>query len=106
MRRITREALKGMMDKDVDFVLVDARSHEEFAKEHLPGAISMPSDHVGEHLLRGYGKERTFVTYCTDFECTASTVAAQKLERFGFTKVLEFEGGLADWKDAGCPTER
>jgi len=105
MKRITRDVLKDMLDKDVDFVLIDARGHEAHAKEHLPGAVSMPSDHIGEHLLRGYKKEQTFVTYCSSFECTASTVSARKLEKFGFKKVLEVKGGLEDWKKGGYRTE-
>jgi len=106
MRQITREFLKNMMDKDVNFLLIDARGHEAYHKEHLPGAVSIPSDHLGEHLLTGHKKTETFVTYCSSFECEASTVAAKKLERYGFKKVLEFKGGLKDWKDAGYAMEK
>ena len=106
MKKITREYLKNMMDTDVDFVLIDARGHEAYAKEHLPRAISIPSDHLGEHLLREHKKNRAFVTYCSSFECEASTVAAKKLDKFGFKTVLEFKGGLEDWKKAGYPTEK
>lgn len=106
MKKITREYLKNMMDTDVDFVLIDARGHEAYAKEHLPGALSIPSDHLGEHLLREHKKNRIFVTYCSNFECEASTIAAQKLDKYGFKNVLEFKGGLEDWKKAGYPTEK
>jgi rhodanese-related sulfurtransferase len=106
MKKITREYLKNMMDADVDFVLIDARGHEAYAKEHLPGALSIPSDHLGEHLLREHKKDRTFVTYCSNLECEASTIAAQKLDKYGFKNVLEFKGGLEDWKKAGYPTEK
>jgi rhodanese-related sulfurtransferase len=106
MKKITREVLKNMMDTNVDFVLIDARGHEAFDKEHLPGAVSIPSDHLGEHLLKNYKKDRTIVTYCSSFECTASTIAAEKLEKYGFRNILEFKGGLADWKGNGYPTEK
>jgi rhodanese-related sulfurtransferase len=106
MKQITREYLKNMMDTDVDFVLIDARGHEGYAKEHLPGALSIPSDYLGQHLLRDHKKHRTFVTYCSNFECEASTIAAQKLDKYGFKNVLEFKGGLEDWKKAGYPTEK
>jgi rhodanese-related sulfurtransferase len=46
------------------------------------------------------------VTYCSSFECEASTIAAQKLDKYGFKNVLEFKGGLEDWKKAGYPTEK
>lgn len=95
-----------MMDTDVPFTLIDARSHESYIVEHLPMAVSIPSDHLGEHLLKDHKKAETFVTYCTDLECESSTIAAKKLEKFGFAKVLEFKGGIKDWKQAGYPTEK
>jgi rhodanese-related sulfurtransferase len=57
-------------------------------------------------LLREHKKNRTFVTYCSNFECEASTIAAQKLDKYGFKNVLEFKGGLEDWKKARYPTEK
>lgn len=106
MRKITREELKGMMDSGDKFVLIDARDHEDYDKEHLPGAISVPSDHLGHHVSKDIGKDETVVTYCSSFACEASTVAATKLEKYGYKNVLEFKGGLQNWKEAGYKTER
>ena len=106
MRQITREVLKNMIDKEVNFLLIDARAHEAYDKEHLPGAVSIPSDHLGEHLLTGHKKTETFVTYCSSLECDASTVASKNLKKYGFKKVLQFKGGLKDWKAAKYPTEK
>ncbi len=106
MKQITREVLKRMIDSGTDLVLIDARGHESHAKEHIPGAISIPSDHIGEHILKEFQKGRTYVTYCSGWKCEASTVAAQKLNKFGFNKVLEFKGGLEDWKAAGYRTDK
>jgi len=103
MENIDTHGLKRFMDEGKDFTLIDARSHDAYDREHLPGAISIPSDHMGEHLLRDYDKKQTMITYCTDLECTASTVAAKKLERYGFRKVLEYKAGIDDWKKAGYP---
>lgn len=103
MRKIDTQELKRMMDEGEDFALIDARSHDAFDRGHLPGAVSIPSDHIGEHVLKEFDSDRKMVTYCTDLECTASTVAAKKLERFGFKKVLEYKEGLEAWKRAGFP---
>ncbi len=40
---------------------------------------------------------KTVVVYCGSFECTLSTRAAQALIEAGFTDVLDYKGGLADW---------
>ncbi|OGS43421.1 MAG: hypothetical protein A3K76_02945 [Euryarchaeota archaeon RBG_13_57_23] len=106
MKKITSKILKNMMDSDEDFVLVDARVHEGYEKEHLPGAIRMPADRLGEHLLKQYKRNRTIVTYCSGWSCESSTIAAQKLEKYGFTNVLDFKGGLEDWKKASYPTKK
>jgi rhodanese-related sulfurtransferase len=51
-------------------------------------------------------RNRTVVTYCTDTACKSSTIAAEKLEKFGFKNVLEYKAGIEDWKRAGYPTEK
>ena len=106
MKQITRENLKKMIDDEDDIVLIDARTHEGYEREHLPGAISIPASHLGENLLKHYRKDRTIVTYCSGWACESSTIAAKKLDTFGFTNVLEFKGGLEDWKKAGFPLEK
>jgi len=106
MKRITREYLKNLMDKRAKFLLIDARTHEAYDKEHLPGAVTIPIEHLHADLLRGLRKSDILVTYCSSFDCEASTLAAKKLEKFGFKKVLDFKGGLKDWKAGGYPTEK
>lgn len=106
MKQITREHLKNMIDEDEDFLLIDARGHESYHKEHIPGAVTIPSEHLEAGLLKGHKKTETMVTYCSSVDCEASTEAAKKLEKFGFKNVLRFKGGLKDWKDAGYDTEK
>jgi len=106
MKKITHEVLKKMMDSHDDFVLIDARTHEGYDEEHLPGAIPISADHLGEQMVKQYKKNRTIVTYCSGWKCESSTIAAKKLDKYGFTNVLEFKGGLEDWKKAGFPTEK
>ncbi len=106
MKTLSRDGLKRMMDDKEDFVLIDARTHEGFEDGHLPGAVKIPSDRLGEQAVRNYGKSRSIVTYCSGLSCESSTIAARKLEKFGFTNVLDVKGGLEEWKKAGYPLER
>jgi rhodanese-related sulfurtransferase len=106
MKKIGRDVLKKMMDNKEDFVLIDARTHEGYEHEHLPGAIRVPADRLAGRMLNGYDRKRTVVTYCSGWACESSTIAAMKLERLGFAHVLDFKGGLEDWKKAGYPTEK
>lgn len=104
MKKIRAEDLKGMMDRNEDYVLLDARVHDSYDREHIKGAVSIPSDHLGEHITKDYDKDTTFVTYCSNLKCEASTIAAVKLEKYGYTKVLEYKAGIEDWKAHGYPT--
>lgn len=104
MRQIGYDELKQMLDEKADLVIIDARSHDAYDREHIPGALSIPSDHLGPHLVKDYDKDTPFVTYCTDLECEASTVAAKKLDRYGYKKVLEYKAGIMDWKAHGQTT--
>ncbi|MHB8173280.1 MAG: rhodanese-like domain-containing protein [Nitrospirota bacterium] len=45
------------------------------------------------------------IVYCGSFECTLSTKASEILLNMGYENVMEYEGGLKDWKIAGFLTE-
>lgn len=104
---ITREALKKKMDGHSDFVLIDVLGAMSYAQRHLPGAINIPGR--GENFVAevekavGGDKNREVIVYCASFSCQASPAAAGKLADAGFTNVVDYEGGLADWEDAGYP---
>lgn len=104
MKQIHAEDLKEMMDDKADFVLIDARGHDAYDKEHITGAVSIPSDHLGERITKDYDKETIFITYCSNLKCDASTVAATKLERYGYKKVLQYKAGIEDWRAHRYPT--
>ena len=106
MKQIKRETLKRMMDNDEDFVLIDARRHGGYDEGHLPGAIPIPADRIGEEMLKQYKKDSTIVTYCSGWDCESSTIAAKKLDKYGFVNVLDFKGGLEEWKKAGYPLDK
>jgi len=102
---ITRERLKAKMDAGEDFVLVDVLSAESYRERHLPRAISVPLSTLGETAAQSLDRSKEIIVYCTSFQCMASRMAAQRLEDYGFKRVLAFEGGLADWEEAGFPFE-
>jgi rhodanese-related sulfurtransferase len=102
---ITREALKGMIDRNEDFILVDVLSPECYEEEHIPRSINIPLEDIenkAKELLKD-GKE--IVVYCGSFQCNMSSLAAEKLTEIGYKNVYDYEGGLQDWKDAELPLE-
>ena len=104
--KITREELRRKLDGGEDFVLVEALPRKYWAKKHIPGALNLPHDEVetlAPELLPD--KDREIVVYCADTACANSEIAAQALGDLGYSRVLEYVEGKADWEAAGYPLE-
>ncbi|HXM54076.1 MAG TPA: rhodanese-like domain-containing protein [Candidatus Dormibacteraeota bacterium] len=84
-------------------VVVDGRSREAYAKEHIPGAINIPHRAIPQDLPAGLDKAALYVTYCDGIGCNASTKTALKMLTEGF-QVKELMGGLDWWKRDGYAT--
>ena len=72
-----------------DFVLLDVRSPDLFARGHLPQAINLPQRKVTEKSLAAWSPESLFVVYCAGPHCNGADKAALRLAALG-------EGGQAD----------
>ena len=84
----------------VDFVLLDVRSPEHFARGHVPGAISLPHGKIVESRLREFPADTLFVTYCAGPHCNGATRGAIRLARLG-RPVKIMIGGVTGWIDEG-----
>jgi rhodanese-related sulfurtransferase len=102
---ITRESLRTLIHSGADVVLVDVLSPDSYRAGHLPGAINIPVNDLEEEAPGRVARADVVVVYCASFECHASRAAAQELEALGYLHVIEYEGGLADWTEAGYPLE-
>jgi len=107
MQPITCDELKERMDRGDGFTLIEALPPSSWKEAHLPGAINIAVDEQFEEKAQKAvpDKGRTVITYCASAECPASRKAAERLEALGYQNVLEYEGGKADWQEAGLPTE-
>lgn len=66
MKTITREELKGKIDRGDSFTLVETLQAVAYQHEHLPGAINLPPDRVRElapNLLPD--KSAEIIVYCS-----------------------------------------
>ena len=86
------------------FHLVDVREDLEFAADHAEGAV-----HIGrgvlerdvERLIPDRGAD--IVLYCGGG--FRSVLAAESLQRMGYTRVCSMAGGIRAWRAAGYPME-
>jgi rhodanese-related sulfurtransferase len=84
--------------------VIDARSRESYAREHIPGAISLPHREMNEQTLSALDKTRLYISYCDGIGCNASTKGAAKLAAAGL-RTKELLGGLDWWKRDGYATQ-
>jgi rhodanese-related sulfurtransferase len=85
-----------------DLNIVDVRAEEDFAKGHLPGAVSLPEADWGS--LRGLHGDRTNVIYGHSAECILAKRAAIYFAERGFP-VKEMLGGYRSWIENGLRSE-
>lgn len=92
--------------KDADIQLVDVRTAEEYAEQHIPGAVNIDvyADDFVDQCLNRLDKERPVAVYCRTGKRSAS--AAEQLRKAGFKKVLNLEGGIVGWIESGKPVNR
>lgn len=103
---ISTQALKAKLDGGERFVLAEALPEQYFRDGHLPGAVQVSHHVTPEVAAKLGGKDADIVVYCASSTCQNSHVAAQALERLGYSKVSVFAGGKQDWSDAGLPLVR
>lgn len=96
--------LKLLLDGQQPVVVIDARSPQAYATEHIPGAISLPHRTMDAATTAGLDKAVLVVTYCDGIGCNASTKGALAMTTLGF-RVKELMGGLDWWKRDGYATE-
>lgn len=86
------------------FLVLDARSPEGYATEHIPGAINLHHRRMDASTVKSLPKDQVIVVYCAGTYCNASTKGAANLAALGY-RVKELIGGLEGWKREGYPTE-
>ena len=94
-RQISMKEAAELMETQEDFILLDVRTEEEFAEQHIPGAICIPNEKIGtEEIPQLPDREQLILVYCRSGN--RSKQASQKLAELGYSKVVEC-GGIQDW---------
>ncbi len=105
VKELTVEEVKAMLDRGYRFHLVDVREESEWAKDHLPGAI-----HLGKGVIERDVEQRLsdsgaeIVLYCGGG--FRSVLAADNLQKMGYSNVRSMDGGIRGWREKGYPLTR
>lgn len=105
VQETTVDQVKDKIDSGEEFFLVDVREESEFGKDHLPGAV-----HLGRGII-----ERDIETRIPDLNAPLilycgggfrSALAADNLQKMGYTNVLSMDGGIREWREKHYPLTR
>jgi len=102
IRQTTVERIKSRLDQHEKFLLVDVREDNEWQKDHLPGAI-----HMGKGIIERDVEQKVpdlnaeMVLYCGGG--FRSALAADNLQKMGYTNVISMDGGIREWREKGYP---
>jgi len=87
------------------FVLVDVREESEYAAGHAPGAVHLSKGVIERDVEKTVPDKGTpLVLYCGGG--FRSALAADNLQKMGYTNVISMDGGWRGWTQAGLPVER
>lgn len=83
-------------------VLLDARAKTAYDLEHIPGALSLPTESKPEDFIAfamKYPKDTAIVVYCGGGNCDESHELAGKLRKdLGYTNVRGMPGGIVEYR--------
>ena len=94
-QQITAQEAKTIMDTEQDYIIIDARTEEEFVTGHIANAILIPEYEIAERAEQELpDKDALILVYCRSGR--RSKIASEELVKLGYTNVKEF-GGIIDW---------
>ena len=94
--QISGAEAKALMDSESGYIIIDARTQEEYDQGHIPGAILIPEYEIADRAAKELpDKDQLILVYCRSGR--RSKIAAEELVKLGYTNVKEF-GGIIDWE--------
>ncbi|QDT39080.1 rhodanese-like domain-containing protein [Stratiformator vulcanicus] len=97
--------IKQRLDAGESFELVDVREESEYAAGHIPGARHLGKGVIERDIEEAIPETLTeIVLYCGGG--FRSALAADNLQKMGYTNVLSMDGGMRGWKEEGYDVEK
>lgn len=98
---ITPKQASELLQEDTNITLLDVRTNEEYAREHIEGSELIPVQVLAQNLSK-LPKDKKIIVYC--HSGNRSVKASRILVENGYVP-LNVKGGIEGWKSAGLPIE-
>ncbi|HET6880923.1 MAG TPA: rhodanese-like domain-containing protein [Pirellulales bacterium] len=104
VKEVTIDEVRKRLDGGERVQLVDVREDSEWVQGRLPGAVHLSKGVIERDVEKRFPQTDTeLVLYCGGG--SRSALAADNLQKMGYTNVLSLIGGFKSWRDAGYPLE-
>ncbi|WP_164103293.1 rhodanese-like domain-containing protein [Candidatus Laterigemmans baculatus] len=105
IRECSVDDVRQWIDEETPFTLVDVREESEYAAGRLPAAVHLGKGIIERDIERHFPDPTSkLVLYCGGG--FRSALAADNLQKMGYTDVLSMDGGWSGWTEAGYPVDR
>ena len=105
VKEIDLEGYRKMRDAGEAHLLVDTREESEWNAGHVAGAVHLSKGVIERDIETSVpDKDTKLVLYCGGG--FRSALAAENLQKMGYTKVYSMDGGWRGWNDAKLPIEK
>ncbi len=104
LNTISTDQLKKMLDERKNFLLVDARSTQEYQEAHIKGAVNIPEKNLEENKsLLPADKSTPIIIYCNGVLCGKSKRLGEKIVPLGYANILLYAEGIPVWEERSLP---
>ena len=110
LNRINAKALKQLIDKKGEFILIDSRDSEKYNNGHIKGAVNIHFDPEGDPnvlnmSLMALPMDKLLIVYCDSKDEKISAGLALDLYNMGCSKdkLKILSGGISQWRKSGYP---
>lgn len=106
IKNIKPDQFDSMRKADTNKVVVlDVRTKKEYQEGHIPGSVLIDfNGDAFEEQVAKLDKSKTYLVHCA--AGGRSSRACKKMEKLGFTKLYNLEGGMGAWEKAGKPVKK
>lgn len=105
IRQVDINGYKKMLAENQRLLLIDTREDNEWAAGHAAGAVHLSKGIIERDIeAKVPDKSAIMVLYCGGG--FRSALAADALQKMGYSNVISLDGGWRAWQQSGMPVER
>ncbi len=92
------------MEHKQKLLMINVLKKDYFNDCRIKGSVNVSVEDL-KLYVDALDRTQPIVVYCSNYQCNASREAWYTLDEMGFSNLWAYEGGLAEWKQAGLPTD-